>query len=69
MACCVFGCLDDRIALCDPSSMEIARRAKKNGHKSCEKNAKKNKNNPDDNAMVSPSLTKGFHAPHVTAKS
>jgi len=69
MACCVCRCLDDRIALCDPSSMEIARRTKRNGRKTCEKNAKKNKNNPDDDATVSPSLTKGSRAPHVTAES
>jgi len=69
MVCCVCCCLDNCIAVCDPSSMEIARRAKKNGCKGGKKNAKNNKINPDDNDTSPPSLTKGYHAPHVMAQS
>jgi len=41
MVSCVCRCLDNHIAVCDPSSMEIAQRAKKNGHNGHEKNAKR----------------------------
>jgi len=52
-----------------PIKHGIAQRAKKNGCNGHEKNAKKNKINPDDDDASPPSLTKGSHAPHVMAQS
>jgi len=68
MVCGVCRCLVNCIAVCSPASVEVAQRAKKDGHNSYEKNTKKNKTNPDNNDTSPPSLTKSSHAPCHTPK-